>query len=169
MYPSVIRPEAVEDWHAIRSVHRQAFDREDEGRLVDLLRDGGYARLSLVAERAGEIVGHVLFSELSIISSGGPVSALALAPLAVTPNHQRRGVGSQLVREGLIRCGQSGHRIVIVLGHAGYYPRFGFSAQLAARLRSPYAGPNFMAVELDSGALDGVIGDVQYPPPFHML
>jgi len=163
---ALIRTESTNDHELIRNVHRQAFGREEEGRLVDSLRDGGFARLSLVAEQDGLVVGHVLFSELAIVMDRGSVPALALAPLAVVPERQRRGLGSMLVREGLRLCGNSGHRIVIVLGHPEYYPRFGFSAKLAEPLRSPYAGPSFMAFELQTGALDGVNGEVRYPPPF---
>jgi putative acetyltransferase len=163
---SLIRRETQADIDSIHEVNRQAFGREDEARLVDLLRDGGYGRLSLVAVLDGAIVGHILFSDLPVVTDRGIVPALSLAPLAVSPAHQRRGIGSQLVREGLATCRNARHRLVIVLGHPAFYPRFGFSAKLAERLRSPYSGPSFMALELVNGALDGVIGEVRYPPPF---
>jgi putative acetyltransferase len=162
----VVRPETPDDLEAIREVNRQAFGREDEARLVDALRAGGYARLSLVAEEAGQVVGHVLFSDLPVVTPAGPVQALALAPLAVLPARQRQGIGSRLVQEGLRACAGAGHRAVIVLGHPAYYPRFGFSAGLAGRLKSPFSGPAFMALELVPGALAGVTGEVRYPPPF---
>ncbi|MFI5456930.1 MAG: GNAT family N-acetyltransferase [Isosphaerales bacterium] len=111
-----IRPETTGDHPSVREVHRQAFGREKEGRLVDSLRDGGFSRLSLVAEQDGLVVGHILFSEVAIVIDHGSVPALALAPLAVVPERQRRGLGSMLVRKGLRLCGDSGHRIVIVLG-----------------------------------------------------
>jgi putative acetyltransferase len=92
---------------------------------------------------------------------------LALAPMAVLPEFQNQGLGSALVRRGLEVCKEQGHRIVIVLGHPHFYQRFGFSSNLAARLESPYSGrESFMAGELIPGALDGVAGRVQYPPPF---
>ena len=162
----VIRPETPADHAAIREVNRLAFGGDDEARLVDALRDGGYVRVSLVAEEGGRVVGHILFSDLPIVTAGGTVEALALAPMAVIPSHQRRGIGSMLVREGLRACREAGHRIVVVLGHPEFYPRFGFSAKLAERLRSPFSGPAFMAVELVPGALEGVEGEVRYPPPF---
>jgi putative acetyltransferase len=162
----MIRPERAGDPIAILEVHRLAFGRDDEGRLVDSLRSGGHARASLVAERDGRIVGHVLFSDLPIATPQGTVKALALAPLAVVPSHQRLGIGSALVREGLRACREAGHAIVVVLGHPEFYPRFGFSATLAERLRSPFSGPAFMALELVPGALEGVAGEVRYPPPF---
>ena len=165
----VIRDETSDDLDAIRDVNRLAFGQEDEARLVDALRDGGYVRVSLVAEEAGRVVGHILFSDLPIETPGGIVPALSLAPMAVIPSHQRRGIGSMLVREGLRACAEAGHRIVVVLGHPEFYPRFGFSAKMAERLRSPYSGPAFMALELVPGALEGVEGEVRYPPPFEGL
>jgi putative acetyltransferase len=159
----LIRPETDADHEAIRQVNRLAFGQEAEGELVDALRDQGYIRLSLVAELDNKIVGHILFSDIQI----GAEDALALAPMAVLPNHQRRGIGSKLIHAGLEQCRQAGHRIVIVVGHPSYYPRFGFSPELAAPLQSEYAGEAFMALEFVSGALDGVTGEeVKYPPPF---
>jgi putative acetyltransferase len=164
-----IRTERVEDENAIARVNRLAFGHGAEGRLVDALREGGYVRLSLVAVVEGEIVGHVLFSDLRIRTRRAEIAALALAPRAVTPHRQRQGVGTTLVREGLRACADLGHRIVIVLGHPGYYPRFGFSAELAENLESEYSGEAFMALELAPGALDGVAGEVEYPPPFQRM
>jgi putative acetyltransferase len=166
MTPTV-RPETTADHEAVRRVHRRAFGRDDEAALVDALRAGGFARVSLVAEFDGAVVGHVLFGDLPILTDGGSVSALFLAPLAVLPEHQKRGIGSELVRAGLAACRDAGHRIVVVLGHADYYPRFGFSAKLAEPLASPFSGRNsWMAAELAPGALEGVSGWVQYPRPF---
>jgi putative acetyltransferase len=161
-----IRPERVDDHAAIREVNRLAFGREEEERLVDALQAGGYAQLSLVAEDEGRIVGHILFSELLIVTQLGKIEALALAPMAVIPPRQRQGIGSMLVREGLRACADLGHRIIIVLSHPGFYPRFGFSTKLAERLASPYTGGAFMALEVLPGALDDVAGEVKYPPPF---
>ncbi len=160
------RAEAAGDPAAVRDVHRPAFGRDDEGALVDALRSGGYNRVSLVAEEAGMPVGHILFSELLIVTPRGTVEALSLAPLAVVPGRQRRGIGSGLMREGLRACSERGHRVVVVLGHPEFYPRFGFSAALAEGLEAPFSGPAFMALELVPGALAGVSGRVSYPPPF---
>ncbi|MFN3650539.1 MAG: GNAT family N-acetyltransferase [Armatimonadota bacterium] len=166
MPPSQIRVESAADKSQIRELHRLAFGGEAEGRLVDALREGGYTRLSLVAEAAGEIVGHLLFSRLPIRTPAGTVEALALAPVAVRPDYQRQGIGSRLIREGLRRCREQGHRIVVVLGHPEYYPRFGFSARLAEPLRCAYSGPALMALELEPGTLAGIAGELEYPPPF---
>jgi putative acetyltransferase len=87
--------------------------------------------------------------------------------MAVLPELQSQGIGSALVQKGLEACRQQGRRIVVVLGHAHFYARFGFSPKLAARLESRFSGgDSFMAQELVPGALDGVVGRVQYPPPF---
>ena len=94
-------------------------------------------------------------------------SRLALAPMAVLPEFQHLGVGSELVRRGLDVCRERGHAVVVVVGHPRFYPRFGFSPALAARLASPFSGKeSFMAAELVPDALDGVTGRVEYPPPF---
>lgn len=163
---SVIRPETLGDHTAIHEVNRLAFGEEGEAWLVAALRDGGYVRVSLVAEERGRVVGHILFSDLSIVTPQGVVEALSLAPLAVVPDCQRQGIGSALVREGLRACAEAGHRIVVVVGHPEFYPRFGFTTQSVERLLSPYAGPAFMALELAPGALEGVEGEVRYSPPF---
>lgn len=161
-----IREERPDDHGAIREVNRLAFGRDDEARLVDALWEGGYARASIVAELDGHIVGHILFSDLPIVAERGTVPSLALGPMAVIPSHQRRGIGSALVKESLQVCAERGHTILLVLGHPEFYPGFGFSVEKAARLRSPFAGPAFMTLELVPGALEGVEGEVRYPPPF---
>jgi putative acetyltransferase len=166
----LIRPETTADHEAIRHVNRLAFRQHVEARLVDALRDGGYILASLVAERDEQVVGHILFSDLHIVTEAGTVPALALAPLAVLPEVQNQGIGSALVRRGLEVCKEQGHRIVVVLGHPHFYPRFGFSAKLASALASPFGGgDSWMALELVPGALDQVSGQVVYPAPFEPL
>ena len=161
-----VRVEQPQDLEGIREVNRLAFRQEDEARLVDALRAGGYVKLSLVAVEGERVVRHILFSDLPILTSQGTLSSLALAPMAVLPARQRQGIGSRLVREGLRACTEAGHRIVVVLGHPDYYPRFGFSARLAERLQAPFSGAAFMALELVPGELANVTGEVRYPPPF---
>ena len=161
-----IRQEGAYDASDIRGVNLRAFGGEVEARLVDDLRSGGYARLSLIAEEAGRIIGHILFSEAVIRTGSAETKALALGPVAVAPEHQGHGVGSALIREGLDRCARMGQRIVVLLGHPGYYPRFGFSAELARNLSSPFSGDAFMALELVPGALRGVSGEFEFAPPF---
>jgi putative acetyltransferase len=165
-----IRPETAEDRQSIWHVNQQAFGGESEANLVDALRDGGFVEVSLVADINGEVVGHILFSHLPIITDAGTVEAISLAPMAVLPEHQRQGVGSKLVVAGLDACRDRGHRIVVVLGHHDFYPRFGFSADLACRLKNPFGeGEAWMAMELQPGALEGIEGRVEYPAPFNAL
>jgi putative acetyltransferase len=121
-----IRPTTTADHEEIRQVNRQAFAQVAEARLVDALWDGDHVRAWLGAEQDGQIVGHVLFSNLPIVTEAGVIGALALAPLAVLPQWQHRGIGSALVRRGLDVCKEQGHRIVVVLGHPDFYRRFGF-------------------------------------------
>ena len=161
-----MRPETKSDSDAVFKVNQRAFPTSAEAELVDALRHGGFVRVSLAAEINGQIVGHILFSDLPIVTSQGTVSALSLAPMAVVPEYQRQGIGSELVRKGLEACKEQGHRIVVVLGWPHFYPRFGFSAELARTLESSFSGDSFMAMELVPGSLNGIVGRVEYPPPF---
>jgi putative acetyltransferase len=165
----IVRCENAEDpleRSVVRSINEAAFGRPDEAGLIDGLRTDGAVLLSLVAELERRIVGHILFSRMWIDTSDGPIAAAALAPMAVLPGHQRRGIGGQLIRHGLGLLRQRGERVVIVLGHPGYYPRFGFSNQKARSLESPFPPEAFMAAELSPGALDGIRGKVRYSAAF---
>lgn len=165
-----IRLETNHDRTAIWHVNQAAFDADAEANLVDALRDGGYADVSLVAKIDDLIVGHILFSRLSILTRTGAVDAVSLAPMAVHPSYQRKGIGSKLVLAGLEACRERGHKIVVVLGHPDFYPRFGFSANLARSLENQFGSGNaWMAIELVPEALAGIEGRVEYPPPFMML
>jgi putative acetyltransferase len=113
----LIRAEARGDVDAVRELNRLAFGQDAEVRLVDRLRDEGYARVSLVAEVDGRIVGHILFSDVPMVTGGQVLPAVALAPMAVVPAHQKREIGSALVRAGLEACRSQGFRVAIVLGH----------------------------------------------------
>ena len=164
---ALIRDENAVDLDAIRTVNRLAFGQDAEPTLVDRLRDEGYARVSLVAEVDGRVRGHILFSDLPIVTpDGATIIAYALAPMAVAPEFQRREIGSALDRAGLEACRARGCRVVIVLGHRAFHPRFGFSSSLARQIKAPYSGEDFMAVELEPGAMADVHGRVTYPPPF---
>ncbi len=166
---TTIRAATPADDAAIGEIVRSAFGRDDEARLVELLRGSGYARVSLVAERNAAIAGHIMFSELAIVTTGETAWALSLAPLSVRKEHQGQGVGSALVRLGLQICRDEGHQIVVVVGDSAFYQRFGFLPQLAKSLRSPHAGPNMMAIELAPDALEGIEGELRYPPPFQQI
>lgn len=167
----IIRPESLEDGAAIAAVNQSAFrGRQEEAGLVEAIRnsDRFIPDLSLVAENERQVVGHIMFSKIFIETERGMIPALALAPMAVLPAMQGNGVGSALVRKGLEAAKTLGHTIVIVLGHPEYYPRFGFSAELAKPLECPYGdcGAAWMALELVPGALSGVRGKVVYPAFF---
>jgi putative acetyltransferase len=162
----IIRPEATADYDAIRQVNEAAFNGSEEAALVEALRRERVVLLSLVTELDGRIVGHVLFSRMSIETAAGAVAAAALAPMAVLPEYQRRGIGGRLIRSGLDGLRANGERIVIVVGHPEYYPRFGFSSGLAGSLESPFPAEAFMAYEVIPGALDRVRGRVKYPKAF---
>ena len=160
-----MRAETPADFAAIRAVNVAAFGQADEADLVERLRCDGEAVTSLIAERGGRTVGHILFSRLPIVAANREIAAAALAPVAVQPSFQRQGVGTALIHAGLCRCRELGIEAVVVLGHPTYYPRFGFSATLAQRLEAPFSGAAFMALELVPQALDGG-GAVRYPAAF---
>jgi putative acetyltransferase len=161
-----IRVEQFRDRAGVREVNEAAFERSDEADLVERLREEGVVLVSLVAELEDHVVGHILFSRMSIDTAQGPLAAVSLAPVAVHPGRQGRGVGSQLVRQGLAELRARGERIVIVLGHKDYYPRFGFASKKARYLSSPFPADAFMALELSEGALADVRGAVRYPAAF---
>jgi putative acetyltransferase len=163
-----IRAEQTADIAAVRRVNEQAFGRTHEAALVDALRVVSHPQVSLVAVADGQVVGHIFFSPVMIESETSTAAALGLAPMAVLPEYQRQGVGSQLVREGLRACRRIGCNVVVVLGHPEYYPRFGFVPASRKGLRSEYEVPDeaFMVTELEPGALGGQRGLVKYRPEF---
>jgi putative acetyltransferase len=163
---AILRLETAGDRSAIRQVNEAAFGTSEEADLIDALRADGVVLASAVAEIDDQIVAHVLFSRMTVETSAGAVSAAALAPMAVTPAYQRRGIGSRLIGYGLDRMREIGERIVLVVGHPAYYPRFGFSSEHARAIDHPFPPEVFMALELVPGALDGVRGRVQYPRAF---
>lgn len=168
----VVRPETPADWVAIRRVNDLAFGQPQEGRLVDEIRGrpGFVTDLSLVAVAGECVVGHILFSPIIVVSRGGPVAAWGLAPMAVHPAAQRRGIGSALVRHGLQECRERNQNRIVVLGHADFYPRFGFvpASRYGVTCPFPAKDENFMAQELVPRAWQGAAGRVIYPEPFDM-
>ena len=147
----MIRPATPRDRAAIHAVVAAAFGQRDEADLVDALRADGDARVELVAEQAGQIVGHILFSPLQTDTGQ---SLAALAPLAVIPSRQKTGIGEALMAAGHAACREAGIEAVIVLGHPAYYPRAGYSSDAAKAVTAPFSGPSFMALPLKPGALD---------------
>jgi putative acetyltransferase len=153
---------------AVAALNREAFGGEDEVDLIGRLRADRLVAVSLVAVEGAALVGHILFSDLAVRLDGRPIRAVSLAPMCVRTDRQRQGIGSALVRAGLDAVRAAEYAAVVVLGHPEFYPRFGFSADLAAKLASPFAGPAFMATELVPGALGGTRGTVTYPPAFRI-
>ena len=163
-----IRAETLADRRAVRRVNELAFGGPGEAALVDALREEARPHISLVAVLDRRVVGHIFFSPITIESAESVSNAMALGPMAVLPERQGQGIGSQLVREGLKECRQAGQEVVFVLGHAHYYPRFGFAPASAQGLRCLYPVPDevFMVAELRAGALAGRRGIVRYHPAF---
>ena len=159
----MIRHARAADHAAIAAVNDLAFGQTDEAALIARLRADGDAMCEMVSETDGVIDGHILFSRLW---ADRPELFAALAPMAVHPDRQRSGLGSALVRAGLRILPEFGVRGVLVLGHPAYYPRFGFKAETAAKVKAPYAGsPAFMALALEDGAFDEPL-QVIYPDAF---
>jgi putative acetyltransferase len=165
----LIRPEREADLEAVREVNAGAFGRPDEARLVDALRGRASRFQSMVALLYEEIVGNIVFTPIRVDDE--EVGVMGLAPMAVRPQVQRRGIGSALARAGLERCRSAGAVAVVVLGHPEYYPRFGFVPAARFGLRCEYEVPDeaFMALELQPGALAGLRGTVRYHPAFAEL
>jgi putative acetyltransferase len=159
----LIRPESPADEAAVRAVHMAAFPSDTEARLVDAIRANGNDRVSLVAEEQGDVVGHVLFSPVEVEGAEG----LGLAPVAVSPGRQGRGIGDALIRAGIAACREQGAKFIVVLGEPGYYRRFGFGP---THLGNEYgAGEAFMALELEPHFLSGLRGVVKYGTEFSMF
>jgi putative acetyltransferase len=165
-----IREERPGDIQAIRAVNEQAFGQPQEAKLVDKLRTSCNPLLSLVAEEKGRIVGHILFSPVTIDSWYGIVEGMGLAPVAVLPEYQKQGIGSRLVNQGLSTLRAKSCPFVIVLGHPDYYPHFGFEPASWYGIKSQWEDvPDdaFFILIMDKKAMEGVSGTVTYRDEFN--
>ena len=162
-----VREENPADRAAVHAVNAAAFDTTAEADLVDALRAKARPLVSLVAEEGGAVIGHILFSPVSLDENPAP-GIMGLAPMAVVPGRSRTGVGSALVRAGLERCRKLGFGAVVVLGHPAYYPRFGFQPAARFGIRCEYDAPEeaFMLLELQPGFLQGATGTIHFHEAF---
>ena len=164
-----IRREEPEDASRVREVNHLAFGQPAEADLVAKLRETCSDRVSLVADDGG-VVGHILFTPVAIDDHGRSVIGMGLAPMAVLPDRQRQGIGSQLVRRGLEILRDRGCPFVVVVGHPEYYPRFGFERASTHGLASQWDGIRdeaFMALILDAPAMTAVSGVARYRDEFN--
>jgi putative acetyltransferase len=164
-----VRFEQPKDIDEVRLLNDKAFGQPEEGRIVDKLRKSCNGILSLVAISNNKIVGHILFSPVTIETQRGVIEGMGLAPMAVLPELQNHGIGSKLVKEGLRIINNTTCPYVIVLGHEKYYPRFGFQRASKYGLKSQWEGvPDeaFMAMILNDSVMKGVSGIVRYRDEF---
>jgi putative acetyltransferase len=163
-----IRPERPADADAVRAVTTAAFGQPDEARIVDRLRERAQVYLGFVATDGHAVVGHILFTPVTLRDDESSHAVMALAPMSVLPAWQRRGVGSALVRAGLRACRDAGHDVVAGVSRPDYYPRFGFvrARPLGLTSEPPFPDEAFMVAELTLGALQGRRGVVVYGEEF---
>ncbi|MBC8259633.1 MAG: N-acetyltransferase [SAR324 cluster bacterium] len=163
-----IRKEKDSDIDNIWRINAEAFEAEAEANLVNQLRKSGIPYISLIAEDAGEIVGHILFTPVELNGNQAELKIMGLAPMAVAVQHQKQGVGSQLVKEGLEHCRRQNYDAVVVLGHPKYYPKFGFMPSAKYGIKSEYDVPDevFMVLELKKGTLEKKQGIIKYHAAF---
>lgn len=166
-----IREEVIYDIDKIWELNSEVFETEAEANLVNTLRDSECTFVSLIAETDGKVVGHILFTPVVLTGCENNLKIMGLAPMAVLGQYQNKGIGSKLVEAGLARCKLLGSDIVVVLGHPGYYSKFGFAPSVKYGIKSEYEVPDevFMLLELFPGALNNHKGVIKYHDAFNSI
>lgn len=173
--PITLRQETEADFKEIFEINRIAFGQDNEAKLVDALRNNPHVfvpGLSIVATVNSKTIGHILFSKIIIRNDNGiQHKSLALAPMAVHPDFQKKGIGGNLINKGIEAAKYLGFKSIIVLGHEHYYPKFGFEPAEKWGIKAPFEVPSnaFMAIELEKNGLKNISGIVIYPKEFETV
>lgn len=173
--PITLRQETEADFKEIFEINRIAFGQDNEAKLVDTLRNNPHVfvpGLSIVATVNSKIIGHILFSKIIIRNDNGiQHKSLALAPMAVHPDFQKKGIGGNLINKGIEAAKNLGFKSIIVLGHEHYYPKLGFEPAEKWGIKAPFEVPSdaFMAIELEKNGLKNISGTVIYPKEFEAV
>ena len=171
-----IRQEKPEDYHSVAMLIENAFRTErfsdhQEQFLVDRLRKSPefIPELSMVAEINGDVVGHILLTKIRINNDSNSYESLALAPVSVTPIHQKKGIGGTLINAAHTKAKELDFSSIVLLGHDTYYPRFGYQLTSKFGIKFPFDIPDkyCMVKVLTKDGLKGVSGLVEYPEAFY--
>ncbi|MEC0267131.1 N-acetyltransferase [Paenibacillus anseongense] len=167
-----IRTEGIQDHEAVYQLNVEAFGhREEEAQLVERIRasEGFIPELSIVAEMDHQLAGHILLSKASVVDEDKEHEVIVLAPIAVKPDFQKQGVGAQLIQEGIRKTKELGYGAIFLIGHASYYPKFGFvPARTYGFELKQFEVPDevFMVCEITEGFLKDWSGELRYPDSF---
>ncbi|TCZ79873.1 N-acetyltransferase [Paenibacillus albiflavus] len=168
----IIRTETIDDYKQVYQLNYLAFgNRDDEAQLVEKIRhtDGFIPELSIVAEQENQILGHILLSKASVVDGDKECEVIVLAPIAVHPDDQKRGIGGKLIQEGVKRCKAAGYPLILLIGHPTYYPKYGFKPARSYGLNlQQFEVPDnvFMVKEVIEGSLGTIKGELKYPAVF---
>ena len=166
-----IREEELTDTEAIWNINADAFETVAEANLVNILRNSGCTFISLVAETENQVVGHIFFTPVELTGNKNKLKLFGLAPMAVLQKYQNKGIGTQLIKAGIEICKSKGCDAVVVLGHPGYYPKFGFVPSVTHGIKSEYEVPDevFMILELVPNSLKDHQGVIKYHDLFNSI
>lgn len=169
----IIRTETEKDFEVIDKIHDSAFGHDWESALIRRLRarEDYIKDFSLVAEIDGEVVGHVLFTHVTVESPVKSTPAVILAPLAVFKDYRGAGAGTALVAEGIKRARKAGYGLMLVYGHRFYEKKFGFTLAHEQGIFRPNPMPNapVRMLPLTENGAEGVSGVIKYPVEFRPL